>query len=196
MLNEIDDLRNENAELSEHANALREQHEALSKQASDARGEADEARTAYDVLRRKGENPPCWYEKVPAGEGKTREKAHYIFNIAVYDEAMVVRRHPIPQGRAEDDDGLPYDQEAKQVGLDRIPVDTKLTDDELIRYMRPIHDLGKSVEVRSYSCIFSVKVWDKTSPNAKDRWKRAHDSVLEGLFGTYEVKDDPWPGSP
>ena len=62
--------------------------------------------------------------------------------------------------------------------------------------MRPIHQRGKDGKVRSYSCVFFVKVWDKTSPDAKARWQRAHDEVLEGLFGAYVARDDPWPGTP
>ena len=46
--------------------------------------------------------------------------------------------------------------------------------------------------MRSYSCVFSVRVWDETSSGAKQRWQQAHDRTLEWLFGTYRVQDEPW----
>ncbi len=109
--------------------------------------------------------------------------------------AMVVRRRDPPPGRAEDDDGPPYIAEARKIGFDQVTYDVRLTNAELVRQMRRIHDLGKTGKVRTYPCIFWVRVWDMTSENAKIRWKQAHDNVLESLFGTYNVKDDPWPGS-
>ena len=193
---ESEGLRNENMELSEETSMLREERDALRGQAEVAGRHADRARAELRILRHKGQNPPCWYETVAAAEGRTREKAHYIFNIAVYDEAMVVDRLPVPSGGAYDDGGLAYAEEVERLGLDEIPYDTRLSDAELEQYMRPIYRLGDSRYVRSYRCIFYVKVWDETSLHAKVRWKHAHDNVLEGLFGTYVVKEDPWPGSP
>ena len=140
--------------------------------------------------------PPCWYETVDAGEGRTREKPHYLFDIAVYDGAIVVLRRPAPAGRAEDDGGPPYAEEARDLGLDRIPYDTRLSDAQVTKVMSSLHARAEAGEVRSYSCKFFVSVWDKTSPDAKARWKRAHLDVLQGLFGTYVVREDPWPGDP
>ena len=65
----------------------------------------EEAETALDVLRRKGENPPCWYETVATEDGKTREKAHYVFNVAVFDTDLVMAPSPVPSGAATDDGG-------------------------------------------------------------------------------------------
>ncbi len=145
-------------------------------------------------VRKKGENPPCWYKTVSAGAGKTREKPYYTFDIAIYDDFMVVRRREPPPGRAEDDNGQPYVDEARKLDLGRgVVYDTRLADAELREQMRRIHDLGKHSQVRTYPCIFWVRVWDKTSADAKARWKEAHDKVLEWLFGTYNVKDEPWP---
>ena len=189
-----DESRSDNTKLSNMYTELREERDALHEQAADAKQEADRIRAEFDTFRRKGQNPPCWYETVPAGDG-TREKAHYLFDIAVHDEYMVVRRRPIPPGRADDDHGRPYAEEAGDLGLEDIPFGERLTDEEMNRHMKPIRDLGKDRKVRSYSCIFWVKVWDRTSRDAKLRWKQAHDEILEGLFGTYVVKDDPWPDS-
>ena len=187
-------IRAEREKLQSDNERLSEERKSLHEQAETEKRNADQARKELSVLRKKGENPPCWYKTVAAGPGKTRERAYYIFDIAVYDDAMVVRHRQPPPGRAEDDDGPLYADEA--LSLSRITYNTRLTDTELVEQMRPLHDLGKAGKVRSYPCIFSVMVWDKTSPHAKARWKRAHDNILEALFGTYNVKDDPWPESP
>ena len=159
--------------------------------AEEARRQAEQAQRALEVFRKKGENPPCWYKTVPAGAGKTREKPYYAFDIAVYNDAMVVRRRDPPPGRAEDDSGPPYIDEARKTGFDQVAYDVRLTNAELEQQMRRIHDLGKTGKVRTYPCIFWVRVWDMTSADAKARWKQAHDNVLESLFGTYNVKGRP-----
>ena len=185
LIEEIEKLRDENTRISDSNIALRGR-------AAEERRRADRIKTDLETLRHKGQNPPCWYETVADG-GRKREKAHYIFNIAVHDEYMVVLRHPIPRGQADDDHGRPYTEEADDLRLEDIPYGVPLSYGEVTRHMERIRDLGKMRKVRSYSCIFWVKVWDKTSPEAKARWKEAHDGVLEGLFGTYQVKDEPWP---
>ena len=190
-------LRQQINELQTERDDLLQRVEAERQTAEEAGTQAEQARRALEVFRKKGENPPCWYKTVPAGAGKTREKPYYIFDIAVYDNALVVRRREPPAGRAEDDNGRLYVEEARDpLGLDRVVYDARLSDSDLDRQMRRIHDLGKDGKVRTYPCIFWVKVWDRTSADAKARWKQAHDNVLESLFGTYNVKDDPWPGSP
>lgn len=188
-------LQEEYKLLSKEYSAVREENVDLHTRIDGLSEEAERAKADLDILRRKGQNPPCWYETVPKGDG-TREKAHYIFNIAVHDEYMVVGRREIPPGGADDDNGQLYTKEAEYLGLEDIRYDTPLTDAEMQREMQPIFDLGKGREVRSYSCIFSVKVWDRTSQGAKERWQEAHDGTLERLFGTYVVQDDPWPESP
>ena len=149
------------------------------------------------VLREKGHNPPCWYQKVPDGKGGTREKPYYTFNVEVLDRGMILRRIPTPPGGAADDEDSPdltYAEEAAKLPFDRIPDGVVLDDAAVARYLRPIHDAGKEERVRSYSCIFWARVWDMTSAGAKDRWKRAHDGVLESLLGTYLVSDGPVQG--
>ena len=193
---EIEIIREEREELHKENTRLSNRNAVLRQEAAAETQEAERIKADLDTLRRKGQNPPCWYETVSDGS-KTREKAHYIFNIGVYDDYMVVRRHPIPPGLADDDNGRPYAEEAVDpLRLEDIPYNTRLSYEDMTRNMKRIRDLGKMRKVRSYSCIFWVKVWDKTSPDAKARWKNAHDGVLEGLFGTYLVKNDPWPESP
>ena len=147
----------------------------------------------YQQLVRKGENPPCWYSLVTLPNNETREKPLYIFDIGVYDEFIDIRLRELPSGSAADDGGLPYVVEYESLDLDEVPFATRMSDVDVVRYFQPLHILGKQSKVRTYSCVFFVSVWDKTSAEAKPRWKRAHEQLLEGLFGTYLVQDDPWP---
>ena len=177
--------------LEQEQERRREAEVALEK----SRKEREEAEIAVDVLRRKGENPPCWYETVATGNGKTREKAHYIFNVAVFDAGLVLAPSPVPSGAATDDGGpLTYAEEARWLGVEELPYGKNLGDAAFTKHVKQLVDLGKQSRVRTYSCVFFIRVWDKTSPGAKDRWKQAHDRVLEGMFGTYDVRDEPWPG--
>ena len=167
-----------------------------SQRAEAARDKAQQAavRAAkdLDVLREKGHNPPCWYERVPDGRGGDREKPYYTFDVAVFDDNMILRRVQTPPDRATDDGGSSYAEEAEKLLLDQLPYGTPLDDAAIVENLRPVHDAGKEGKVRSYSCIFWARVWDETSPGAKERWKSAHDGILESLLGTYTVSDDPW----
>ena len=144
----------------------------------------------------KGITPPCWYQRVeetnPLTQANWREKPYYLFDIAIREDHMEVQRLPIPDGAAVDDSGAPYTEEAKELQLETIPYGVPLTDTELRNAMQPLYERGKASEVRSYSCIFYVRVWDETPPGAKERWKQAHDGVLEQLFGTHQVRGTSW----
>ena len=144
----------------------------------------------------KGVTPPCWYQRIeetnPITKAGWREKPYYLFDIAIRDDHMEVQRLPIPEGRAEDDDGASYIEEAKALALDTIPYGTLLTDGEMRNAMRRLYEKGKASRIRTYSCIFYVRVWDETHSGAKKRWKQAHDAVLEQLFGTHQVRGTSW----
>ena len=146
----------------------------------------------------KGNSPPCWYEIVgetnPITKANWRERAYYLFDIVIREDHMEVQPVPIPEGRAEDDGGRPYAEEAKVLTLEAIPYGEPLTNEEMRKVMRRLHEQGKASQVRTYSCAFYVRVWDETATTAKGRWKRAHDEVLEQLFGTYQVRDISWSG--
>ena len=144
------------------------------------------------VLRTKGQKPPCWYRIVPDGENGFRERAEYIFNIAVFADHFILRRAETPAGGAKNDNGGTYAVEAQRLELDSLPYDQPLGDARLRQLLRGVRDAGKNRQIRTYPCQFTVRVWDKTPPDAKGRWQDAHDGILEGLFGTYRVQDDPW----
>ncbi len=144
----------------------------------------------------KGITPPCWYQRVeetnPHTRANWREKPYYLFDIAIRDDHMEVERLPIPEGAAEDDDGLPFSEEARGLALDTIPYGTRLSDGQMRDVMMHLRRAGEASQVRTYSCMFYVRVWDETSVGAKKRWKQAHDDVLEQLFGTYQVRQTSW----
>ena len=170
--------------LRELGNTLAEQERALAR--------------ADDKIRiiGKGITPPCWYQRVqetnPITQANWREKPYYLFDIAIREDHMEVQRLPVPEGSAEDDNGRPYAAEAKDLPLDEIPYGERLTDAEMRRAMGPLYERAKASQVRTYSCIFYVRVWDETPSGAKDRWKQAHDGVLEQLFGTHQVRGTSW----
>ena len=167
--------------------------EALA-EAERARAEAHRAQRELHVLRTKGINPPCWYQVVPGNADKSREKPHYAFDVRIADDSMEVLPHPTPPGGAKDDGDAKYTEEAERLQLATLPYGEPLSDAAFEEHFGPIAKAGKGSRVRTYSCIFYVRVWDRTSPSAKARWKSAHDGILEVLFGTYQVKEDPWPG--
>lgn len=165
-----------------------ERNENLRQQGEAYRELAEEQR----ILREKGQNPPCWYEVVPTANGGTREKAFYLFDIAVFDQHMIVRQRPIPPGGADDDSSRTYAEEAADLPLQAVRYNTPLANNEVEDLLGPIFTAGKESKVRTYSCVFFAQIWDETSDNAKERWQQAHDRILEGLFGTFTVRDEPW----
>ena len=154
------------------------------------------ATTRKDLsLIKKGVNPPCWYEVV-TDRGKSREKPLYTFEIGVFEEGVLVRPLPIPQGGTLDDGVLTsFRRDAEVLRLAQLPYDRPLSDQEFLSRFRRIEEAGRGGNVRSYACIFWAKIWDMTSLEAKERWKQAHLNVIEPLFGTYVVRSDSWQSS-
>ncbi len=146
-------------------------------------------------MRRKGKNPPCWYQIVDAGEGKTREKPYYAFNVAIYEDSIeLAPRETPPPGGADDDGGGPYADEWKRLQIKELPYGKRLSDKEFTEAVRDLVEKGRNRQVRTYECVFSVMVWDKTPDYAKKRWKDAHDRIIEGSFSAYTVQDLVWKG--
>ena len=180
----------------EQAEQERDQARNQAEQALITQKEAEQAlaevQDKLSLLRRKGETPPCWYQVVDAGGGKTREKPYYVANVAIHEHSIELARSTVPPGAAYDDGGGLYADEWKQLRIDDLPYGIHLSDDEFKKAVRNLYEQGKSQKVRTYKCIFSVRVWDKTPDHAKKRWKYVHDRVIEGLFGAYTVQDLEW----
>ena len=91
------DQAHEEAEEARKAQAEAEQaHAAVER-------ELNQTRRELALLRRKGKNPPCWYQIVSAGEGKTREKRYYAFNVAIHEDSIELAPRTAPPGGAFDD---------------------------------------------------------------------------------------------
>ena len=188
----LEDREGETGEhLDQAEQSLKEREEELTEAKRNIKALGDKIR-----IIGKGITPPCWYQLIeetnPITKANLREKPYYLFDIAIRENHMEVHRLPIPVGSADDDGGKLYSEEAKVLPLESIPYGVPLTDIEIRDYMYPIYKMGKASEIRSYSCIFYVRVWDETSPGAKVRWKQAHDTVLEQLFGTHQVRGRSW----
>jgi len=189
------ELSQAHEQAEESRNAAEEARQAL-----DAAGsERDQAKRDLALLRRKGENPPCWYQIVAAGQGQTREKAHYAFNAAIYEDSIELAPRPVPPGSAYDDKEGPnadklYADEWQHLNIDNLPYGKALSDDEFTDAVQDMVAQGKNRQVRSYECVFSVMVWDKTPAHAKKRWQDAHDRLIEGQFSAYTAQDLEWKG--
>ena len=159
-----------------------------------AERERDEAQHNLALLNRKGKNPPCWYQIVSAGEGKTREKPHYVFDVAIYETSIELAPRTPPRGGAVDDGGGLYEEEWAELRIEELPYGKELSDQEFIGAVSDLVARGRNRQVRTYECVFSVMVWDETPDHAKARWKDAHDRIIEGFFSAYTVRDLEWRG--
>ena len=184
----------ERDQANEKAEAARKAEEEAEQAHAAAEHERDQARRELVLLRRKGKNPPCWYQIVSAGEGKTREKPYYVFNVAINEDSIELAPRTAPPGGAFDDDGGPYADEWKRLHIEELPYGKELSDNEFTEAVSDLVVQGRNQQVRTYECVFSVMVWDKTPDHAKKRWKDAHDRIIEGSFSAYTVRDLEWKG--
>ena len=191
---ELDEAKQRLAECERALEDAKRKIETLTSEKQRLQATNNELQGRYDDLEDqiriigKGTTPPCWYQIVeetnPITKTNWRERAYYLFDIVIREDHMEVQPAPIPEGRAEDDGGKPYAEEAKDLELEAIPYGVPLTDREVFKFMRHLYEVGKSSGIRTYSCAFYVRVWDETPATAKDRWKRAHDDVLD--------RSSPW----
>ena len=199
---EFDETRRQLEESERALEDAKRKIETLTNEKQRLQATNSELQEKYDDLKDqiriigKGTTAPCWYQVVeetnPITKANWRERAYYLFDIVIREDHMEVQPAPIPEGRAEDDGGKPYAEEAKDLELEALPYGIPLTNREVFEVMRRLYEVGKSSGIRTYPCTFYVRVWDETPATAKDRWKRAHDDVLEQLFGTYQVRDFLW----
>ncbi len=144
-----------------------------------ARDAAERERDRLLLSLSKGKNPPCWY-KVVADRGGTREMPLYVFNVAIFEDGIVPGRREAPPGGAFDDGGGLYSEEWERLDIGGLPYEKKLSVTESSGMRFTILSVQGKSQVRTYECVFGVKVWDKTPPHAKKRWKAAHDRVIAG----------------
>ena len=157
-----------------------------------AEAEKEEVANEFETFKTKGENPPCWYTVVPDGNDGTREKPLYTFNVAIHENSIELARRDVPPGGAFDDSDELYSAEWDRLRIDDLPYGEPLSDSEFRNAVEPLAERANQSKVRTYPCIFWVMVWDKTPLDAKSRWKRVHDQIIEGSFGAYEARNIEW----
>ena len=147
-----------------------------------------------ELSARKGIDPPCWYQ-VQHQQGKRKETPYYLLDIAVHNEYLRLKLRDAPPGRAIDEyeKFVPtsYAEEYAKLPLAPLSTSNNISLQEFVEMTEPIKNMGKNKEIRNYSCVFYVSVWDLTSTTAKERWKKAED-VIKQSFYTYRVREDPW----
>lgn len=196
----LEDLVSESEEeqeaVKENLAALQEAEDKLAEANKELESTQEKYEEALDSLRvtKKGQNPPCWYQKVSTSDGGTREKPHYSLKVAVFQDHFILRADDIPPGGAIDDNGGLYADEALRLNIPTLPYEQPIKFQQLESVVKHLYDAGKNSEVRTYSCIFWVRVWDEIPihANAKEIWQYAHDDILEGLFGTFRIRDQAW----
>ena len=212
LVSSAEQARKEKTEAEQALAAAEQELSQAHKQAEESRKAEEEARRSINVveserdraqrdlaLLRRGERPPCWYQIIAEGQGKNRQKAHYAFNAAIYEDGIELAPRPVPPGGADDDKEGPnagklYADEWQQLNIDNLPYGKSLNDDEFTDAVQDMVAQGKNRQVRSYECVFSVMVWDKTPAHAKKRWQDAHDRLIEGQFSAYTAQDLEWKG--
>ena len=115
--------------------------------------------------------------------------------MAIYEDSIELAPRTAPEGGAFDDGGGPYVNEWTRLQIEELPYGKELSDNEFTEAVRNLVAQGRDQRVRTYDCVFSVMVWDKTPEHAKRRWKDAHDRIIEGSFSAYTVRDLEWKGA-
>lgn len=202
---EIEHLKRVNSELSKNNNeielaselqALRAESESLANQNENLQEQNSRLR---HELGSKGVDPACWYEIVTDEDGTQREKTYYLFDVAVYENHMLIRinENIPPPGRGDNKNGQPaptsYAEEYKKLPLAdlRDVREKKVSLEEFTTIAAPIRNMGKDEQIRDYSCVFYAKIWDYTAETAKGRWKQARERI-ENFFYPLVIKNDPW----
>jgi multidrug efflux pump subunit AcrA (membrane-fusion protein) len=143
---------------------------------------AEAGKTIESIAQEKGIDPPCWYDE-QATAGKTKERPIFLFDVAVFDTHLMIRDRPTPER---------YLEERARLPLQQIRFMQPLSDREFREVTEPIKKMGKEKQVRSYSCVFYVLVWDQTSTGAKERWKHATETVIGGPFYRATANGTAW----
>lgn len=129
------------------------------------------AKWETDVGNGKKGVTPCW---------ATNGVVDFIFDVALTDEGMKIRRNDVPQW-AEDYDRLPV--EAIRLG----PV---IPQSEFVGSTRPLFDYSNR---KDKDCRFFVRLYDETSVNAKLIYQQRRRAV-EGHFLILDMKDARFDG--
>lgn len=161
--------------------------ERLEDQLSQATEEKEAAKAELEKFEiRLGQDSPCWYKMGKRANGEDYEKALYAFNIRISDDSIFVKDIPAPTPE--------YQTQKEDLKFDRTALDRELGYEEFEPAFRSWKLAGDNKKIRQdRRCTFSVRVWDATGATNKQGYKQAHNRIVQGVFNTYEFKDDPWP---
>lgn len=178
----IDDLSTDTKDLKSQLAAARTEIEGPTAKPADEEKKSDELGNEPAAVTDKGHEPPCWYEVVTEPGEKPRERGLYIFHIKIHDSRIFVKDIPPPDKYAAQKSILPFNRGAlnKPIGFA-----------DFVNAFKPLKDVGDNRKVQSYPCKFYVMVWDETK--GKDNYQRVMERIVQGIFFTYRVKQDPWP---
>ena len=194
IIRENESLKKENAKIKEENTIASELIQNTKITLSEAQQKNSDYRSENTKLRNelyesKGIDPPCWYQ-LTTRDNKRYERPHFLLDVAVYDYYLKIRPRETPIGRAEKD-LTTYAEEYQNLQLDWLNTEKRISMQELEEIAEPIWHMGKNKQIRTYPCVFYVKVWDKTSPTAKERWKEGEDSIKQWFY-TLRIKNDSW----
>ena len=119
-----EDLRGENTTLSRENEKLREERDELERQMKTARRDADDARKELHILSHKARTLPAGTRSCPReGAERGRRPTTSSTSRCMTRRWSCYAARP-PPGRAKDDGGPPYAEEARGLGLNHIAYDT------------------------------------------------------------------------
>ena len=146
----------------------------------------------------KGTNSACWFRESENSDGSVAERALYLFDIQILDNAVLV--HYPSKSR----NGFAENANFNRSDLNRIFNETLRFDWSVIgrplRFREFLEEFqnfkiaGRNHQIREgQQCTFNVALWDHTSPNNKEGYLQAKEQTVDQIFSSYRYKDDPWP---
>ncbi len=158
--------------------------EGLKSQLADLEKERDALRDKLAALAEvKGQYAPCWYAKDTQPNGEPRERPLYIFDVRIDDDSVFVKDIPAPTPE--------YASQKPTLPFNRGALNKSLSFGKFLKGFQLLKDAADNKEVQVYPCKFYVKVWVATT--SQESYRRALENVVENVFFTYPVKDEPWP---
>lgn len=183
---EIDKLKEENNKYERIAQNLNKNIEQLKADVQTAEERAVATGRAMDAIKKKpGDVPPCWFVEVDSEDGQGLRARHLkIFNVLIKDKTLTVRKHPYPPPLKANF--------GKKGSLPPVPDDyfmTELTPASFTSAFQAVRDAGENRLIQDYSCRFMVDVYDGTSSDNKEGFKKQL-RVVEDLFYKFEEKSN------
>ena len=137
-------------------------------------------------MDRLGQDSPCWYSMAKRLNGEDYERPLYVFDIRISDDSIFVKDVPVSAPE--------HKKQKEALKFNRTALNRELNYKEFEPAFLPFKAAGENKKIRyDRRCTFYVRVWDATSDTNKLGYKQAHNVIVQGVFITYEVKEDSWP---